>query len=45
MMPHMQVRFAICLSDAETETTTSSLAKAQSVTDQLEREIYDITLK
>ena len=36
-------QFRIRLSDAETEATTWSLADTEHITNQLEREIYDIT--
>jgi thiaminase len=44
MTPNKQLQFHIRLSDAETEATTWSLADTERVTNQLEREIYGITL-
>jgi len=43
MTADMRLQFQIRLSDAETEATTWSLADTEWVTNQLEREIYDIT--
>jgi hypothetical protein len=44
MTADKQLQFQIRLSDAETEATTWSLADTERVTNQLEREIYGITL-
>jgi len=38
-----RVKFLVCLSDAEIEATTRSIADADRVVDQLEREIHGIT--
>jgi len=43
MTTSKQLQFPICLSDAETEATTFSLADMERVTNQLGREIYGIT--
>jgi hypothetical protein len=43
MTANKRLQFQICLSDAETEATTCSLADTECVTNQLEREIYSIT--
>jgi hypothetical protein len=43
MTANKRLQFQICLSNAETEDTTSSLAHTKQVTKQLEREIYGIT--
>jgi hypothetical protein len=45
MTPDKRLQYQICLSDAETEATTWSLAHTERVTNQLEREIYGITSK
>jgi hypothetical protein len=39
------VEFQICLSDAETEATTWSIADTDHIVNKLEREIYNITSK
>jgi len=44
MTADMQLQFQNCLSNADTEATTWSLADTAHVTNQLEREIYGITL-
>jgi len=44
MTANKRLQFQIRLSDAETEATTWSLAGMERVTNQLEREIYGITL-
>ena len=44
MTANKQLRVKICLSDAETEATTRSLADTERVTNQLQSEIYGITL-
>jgi hypothetical protein len=43
MTADKRLQFQICLSDAETDATTWSLADTERVTNQLEREIYGIT--
>jgi len=43
MTADKRLHFRICLSDAETEAMTWSLADTERVTNQLEREIYGIT--
>jgi len=43
MTANKLLQFQICLSDAETEATTRSLADTEHVTIQLEREMYGIT--
>ena len=43
MTADKRLQFLIRLSDAETESTTWSLAETERVTNQLEREIYGIT--
>jgi len=43
MTADKRLQFQICLSNAETEAMTWSLADTERVTNQLEREIYGIT--
>jgi hypothetical protein len=43
MTADKQLQFPICLSAAETDVTTCTLADTQSITNQLEREINGIT--
>jgi hypothetical protein len=45
MTADKRVQFQVCLSDAEIEATTWSIADADRVVNQLEREIYGITSK
>jgi len=45
MTADKRVQFQVCLSDAEIEATTWSIADTDRVVIQLEREIYGITLK
>ena len=43
MTANMSVEFHVCLSDAETEATTWSIADTDPVWNQLEREIHGVT--
>jgi len=45
MTAHKRVQFQVCLSDAEIEATTWSIADTDHVVNQLGREIYGITSK
>jgi len=45
MTADKHVQFQVCLSDAEIEATTWSISDTERVVNQLEREIYGITLK
>ena len=45
MTADKRVQFQVCLSDGEIEATTWSIADTDRVVNQLEREIYGITLK
>jgi len=45
MTADKRVQFLVCLSDAEIEATPWSIADTDRVVNQLEREIYGITLK
>jgi len=43
MTADKRAEFQVCLSDAETEATTSSIADTDRIANQLEREIYGVT--